>query len=52
MFAGLQILMIWKGKKVMVISHYRVQRIMLLVRVNVGLANLKTSQYQNQYSKK
>ena len=40
MFAGVPILMIWKGKKIMLISHYRVQRIMFLVRVNVGLATL------------
>ena len=30
MFAGLQILMIWKAKKEMLISNFRVQRIMLL----------------------
>ena len=36
---GLPILMILKEKKVMSISHFKEQRIMLLAKLNLGLAS-------------
>tara|TARA_B100000482_G_scaffold171430_1_gene138279 strand:- start:451 stop:645 length:195 start_codon:yes stop_codon:yes gene_type:complete len=39
MLIGLPILMIWKGKKIMTISYHRKQRIILLARLNLGLAS-------------
>ena len=50
---SLPILIIYKGKKIMEITHYRKQKIMLLARLNLGIASEDREEIDlyNQYQK-